>query len=58
MKQDDARELNDKELEEVSGGMVCDNAEVMNEICPNCGKPVLSCICTKFTPGTIHQLRA
>ncbi len=56
MKKDDARELNDKELEEVSGGMVSDNPESLGDKCPFCGQPVHSCTCTKFHLG--RELKA
>ncbi len=59
MKQDDVRVLNDKELEEVSGGMLSENRNGANETCPFCGQPVHSCTCTEFHLGSGGtQLRA
>ena len=51
MKQEEARVLDDLELEKVNGGMVCDNESVLNEICQVCGQPVLRCTCHTFSDG-------
>ncbi len=51
MKQDEARVLNDQELEKVSGGMFSDNPEGHTAICPYCGRPVFECTCTKSHLG-------